>query len=429
MTRLKKENAFFYYSVSSMGLQAAVMTSALVALRFVSPHDLGIWQSLTLVITYGDVLNLGITRGLNRELPYFMGRGETDRARALAATAQTYVLFTGAIGLVLVWGTAIFVRPMPTEWLIGLLGLGIYWFCSIYTSYLTVTFRSGIEFKRLAVVQFVQMTINLVSVILIIRWGYAGMVARFAILGLIMAALMHWVRPVRTPPRFEWPNFRLLLSTGFRFYISSYLITAAMAFDQTILLQRGSVGLVGLYTPVVAVIVIMRTIRTSVTSYVAPRIAYNFGRYNQPQRLRRGVLVVVGTSLAVTIPTAILGWLLIRPFTELMFPQYALAIPAIQIALLSGLVWALDATQMTLNTLKAWRPLYFYAVLTVLLSWLLPWSFSHLPDPLVGVVVGGLIANALEAAVGGWLIFRATAKPGKPQLTLAGGLPEIVKAE
>ena len=58
--------------------------------RLVVPAMLGLFNGIGLVMNYIPFLQLGILHGLNRELPYYVGRGEYDRVKQLAAAAQAW---------------------------------------------------------------------------------------------------------------------------------------------------------------------------------------------------------------------------------------------------------------------------------------------------------------------------------------------------
>ena len=58
--------------------------------RCVPPAVLGLFNGLGLVVGYAPFLQIGISNGLNRELPYFVGKGDQQRVKELAAAAQAW---------------------------------------------------------------------------------------------------------------------------------------------------------------------------------------------------------------------------------------------------------------------------------------------------------------------------------------------------
>lgn len=410
VARVRRENIFFLYSLSSLMVQASVMVAALVSLRYVPPELMGIWQTLTLVTTYGNVLGLGITSGLSREYPFFLGRKDRDQALGLAATAQSYVLLIGLIGSAAFLGAVFVICPLSIEWEWGLAGMGMFWLASQYRSYLAVTFRANTEFRLLAIWQFVEFGLNLGSLILVILVGYTGMVMRYVLLSLASVLVLYNIRPVRIRPAFHWNHFQTLLATGIPQFISSYLIVSSLAFDQTIILQRGSVESVGLYTPVSAIAAIMMAIRVSITSYVNPQITYRLGQNGDPRSVNRGMLVAVGIVALISLPVVVVGIGAMPLVMPWLFPQYADAVRPAQIMLIGGYFLAMDVTLLGLYALKLWRYMAVYAVAALLLRWVIPWMWTGNGDVLAGVAMGTAVANALLFGVGlvtVWAAIRA----------------------
>ncbi|MBM4355455.1 MAG: hypothetical protein FJ109_16985, partial [Deltaproteobacteria bacterium] len=87
------------FSSSSVVLNLASLASGFLVYRWLPPYYMGIWQTMVLVQTYCSFLTLGVANGMNRELPYVLGRGEVDRGRAMAATTMAFSLFASGLAL------------------------------------------------------------------------------------------------------------------------------------------------------------------------------------------------------------------------------------------------------------------------------------------------------------------------------------------
>src|SRR5690554_4785759 len=78
------------YIGSGLLKSAIQMLSGLIILRWIAPEELGLWQSFTVFVGYVTILNLGVPVGINRELPFFLGKGDENRGLALLKTAGAY---------------------------------------------------------------------------------------------------------------------------------------------------------------------------------------------------------------------------------------------------------------------------------------------------------------------------------------------------
>jgi len=61
-----------------------------------------------LILGYAPFFQIGISNGLNRELPYYIGKGDRNRAGELAATAQAWMIFIGGLAAVALLIVAIY---------------------------------------------------------------------------------------------------------------------------------------------------------------------------------------------------------------------------------------------------------------------------------------------------------------------------------
>jgi O-antigen/teichoic acid export membrane protein len=411
-TRVKQEQVFFFYSLTALLLQASMMLAAFVVLRYVPPDKMGVWRTLLLFQTYSNVVTLGIPNGLSRELPFFLGRGNRPQTERLAATAQFYILLISGIGSVVLIMTVAVAPGLSSQWTLALLAMSALWFSRLYRSYLSVTFRAEAEFRRLTVCNIIEFVLNLGSLVLVAVGGYTGMVARYALLSVMMAVLLHFIRPIHVRPRFVRRDFSILLKTGIPQYFGSYLIAASLAFEQTILARRGGTELVGLYAPAAAITTVMMAVHASIVSYINPRIVFKLGQTNDPRAVFRGTRIATYVITAISLPIAIAGMVMLPLAMPAVFPKYKAALHASQFALAGGFFLAINTTLTGIYALKEWGYVAVYAISAIVLRWMLPWLLVKSGgDPLTRVAFGGAVANLLVFFIGMaivWIVAKST---------------------
>ena len=183
----------------SMGLR--ILGGFLVA-RFTEPATLGLYNSLGLVLSYSPFLLLGISNGMNRELPFYYGKGDTAKAKDLAATAQAWALVVSSTLAAILLGLAGY-YAVKGSWLLSV-GWAVQAFSAIVILYgqfyLEMTFRTRSEFVRISMIYVIQQTIGLISVPLVWVADFFGLCARGALMGIsYLGLLWHW-RPLRIKP-------------------------------------------------------------------------------------------------------------------------------------------------------------------------------------------------------------------------------------
>ena len=84
-------------------------TSFFIA-RYLSPADYGIWISLMLIVSYSPIVCLGTVEALVKQYPYYVGKGDIERAREVEAgvfgsviASGAVLVFVGCLMLTIVW--------------------------------------------------------------------------------------------------------------------------------------------------------------------------------------------------------------------------------------------------------------------------------------------------------------------------------------
>lgn len=406
----KRQNVFLLFSLSALLLHAVSMLGAIVVLRWVSPASMGIWQTILLAQAYAEVMQLGVLRGLNHELPFLLGQGDIAAARHLAATAQFHSVLVGSLGALGFFVALLFTQAAAnsSEWRYGLVAMALVWSAGNYHNYLEATFRAQNKFKHLAYAQLIEAGLQVVTLYLVVVWGYQGMLVRAVILTLFMTVILFWMQPMPLWPKFRWKAFRQLLYTGIPLYGIGYLYVLAIGFDRIILLQTGGTELIGFYAPMAAVMAAMTVGPQAIIAYLYPRLSFSLGKGGASSQLWRKSLQAFAASVVISIPMVLVGWFVIPLAMEHLFPDYLPALTAVRLMLIVGFLLSGRAILVPLYSLKAWHWLYLYMGIFTLTRWLLLRYFAFMYEPLLGVAIGGVVAGILMLIIALGISWQAT---------------------
>ena len=394
------------FTASSMVLMGAAMVSNLAVIRWLMPEETGIWQTLVLAQSYFAFAQLGFFNGLNREYPFWIGRGDPEKARTLAAAAQLQAILCAILSLVAFSVATLFTDS--TEWTKGLLTMGVVTASGFYREYLAATYRASQAFADLARIYWIHAFLLLATVPLVYWLKFDGLCIRLGVVAVAVVGLMHHRRPVRTRPRWDLPSVKTLLSAGAPLLALSYLITLANGFDRVILLAEVGVVAVGVFAPAIAIKNAMNALPAAVNQYISPRLSQRLGATDDPKSLWGTSWRATLATCAVMIPVVAIGWFVLPPLISGFFPRYEASIFPAQLMLASGIFTGLGAGTAVLASLKAWKALGTLSGATLVLLWVLPSTFASQMDPLVGVAVGWLVARAILLPLGLGLIYLAT---------------------
>jgi O-antigen/teichoic acid export membrane protein len=397
------------YSGSSFVKSGVQIITGFIIARLIAPSDLGIWNSISLAITYSVFLQAGLINGLNIELPLSLGKGENNRANNIAGTVLTITAITMLLSFIIGISYFFFGNINDSKMRYGILAVTFLIPISLYQSYLTSTFRSNSSFLNLAKLQIVEALLNLVTVVLVVRYAYYGMVGKVVLVGFISITILHFLRPFKISFSWNKKELILILKVGFPIFGLVYLDTISSTFDRLLLLKFGNVKSVGLYSFAMYSMSLFTIFSTSVASYIYPRMTYNYAQNNDKAVLWQYVKKITGVLLALQTPLVCIFIFIIPYAISNFFPLYIESTRAMQILLAAGLFKGSVVGVNVLWSIKAWKYMIFYQVLySLFLVLFIYLGVTCYSNPLNGAALGVLFANALNLISGIILSKRAT---------------------
>jgi O-antigen/teichoic acid export membrane protein len=387
------------FSSSSVILNLASLAAGFLVYRWLDPYYMGIWQTMMLVQTYCSFLTLGVANGMNRELPYVLGRGEVERGRRMAATTQAFSLWIGVLSLA-GFAVAFWLVPDDPDWRMSIAALGLVVPLSFYSQYLQGTFRANADFDRLSVIQYLDAVLRVGSVALVYFFGYAGYCARAVGLVAAVAVLTFAWRPMRVRPSLSLDTLKDLLKTGIPIFAFSYLFGFADSIPRLVLLHEDAVETLGLYAPVLTLLGTMNAFFDSLRAYLYPKVSHYLGSRNDDVRgLWRPTLAIHLLSVASAVPVALAGIWLIPLVVEHFMPRYLGSLEALNVGLVIILFLGYRIGATLLTALKSWRHLALFVGAFLLLQWGLPTLFLAWFPPLLAVSWGQAASAAVMLGV------------------------------
>jgi O-antigen/teichoic acid export membrane protein len=412
----KDRRAPVLFTASSLAMSAAGMLAGIVVVHYIAPHDMGLWSSVNLAMTYSVFVLAGVQNGLSRELPYYLGAENKEMATHLAATTLFYTVGGCVLALLGGAGTVLFLvwKHADVKLIYSVAAITLVLIFKFYSGFLFVTFRSKSSFLALSRVQMWQTFIIFLSLPLIFL-GYGGMVLRVVALAGFALYLMHRMRPMPVLPSWSKDSFVLLLKTGIPIFATDYIASCAATFDKVALLRFGGLEQVGLYTLALTAFSAFQVVPISIAHYVYPRMSHHFGRTNNPRILWgmawKSSIIVAGCML----PLAIAGSFILPIAVKFLFPKYITGIQAAEIALFTGVAYGATLGTNALLSMKAWSHLIAYQLSSSAMMAVGPFLGIRLfSSPLSGVAYGMLGANVLTAVLGLVITFVATHREPLP---------------
>jgi len=341
------------------------MVGGILQARCVLPSVLGMFNSIGLVLGYAPFLQLGVLNAINRELPYFIGKGDRQRVNELAAAAQAWALAVGGIVGIALSGVGCW-QLIHGEWQLAAgwftyAVLGVLLFYN--TNYLQMTYRTGHDFARLAMSSVIENTVALVLVVLVALLSFYGLCLRALLTAFVSVAFLHYWRPVRVGPRWNWGHLKHLLVIGAPIFIVGQVYAWWTVLNSTLVLGYMGEKELGLYSMVLLAGGAMEMLPTAVGQVLYPRMAEQYGRTGRLGDLVRMSFKPMILSAIGVAPLIVVGWWLMEPVVRFILPAYVDAVPAMQWAILLAFVSSFGSINSVFPVL---RHLGLYAVAIVL---------------------------------------------------------------
>jgi O-antigen/teichoic acid export membrane protein len=406
----KEHRAPVYFTVSSLGMTVAGLLSTIATTHYINPRDLGLWASVSLAAVYASFLMAGLSNGLSRELPYYLGANDTNMAQRLAATTLFYTLLCCVLTTLGTVAAIVYLisKHASSQVIYSVIAVAILIIIKFYTNYLFTTFRSKNSFVALSWVQVWQTIVTVVALPLLVL-GYGGMLVRTVLISALGLYWMHRARPMMVTPSWNTKSFKLLFKTGIMIFAPDYVAGAAGTFDKVALLKYGGVEQLGYYALALSAYSAFQSVPTSIAHYVYPRMSHHYGRTNNPRVIWGIAWKTNLIVLACMLPIAVVGSLLMPPSVRLLFPKYVAGTRAAEIALFAGAAYGATVGTNALSSMKAWSHLVSYQLLYSLLLVVGPFlGVRFASTPLTGVAYGVLGANVGGAILGLLITFSAT---------------------
>ena len=389
--------------------------------RLVAPDTLGLFAGIGLVLGYSMIAQMGVLNGVNRELPYHIGRGDIDRARDLAAAGQAWALAAGGVISVCLLGVAAWqLAQGDLQQAAGWATNAVLAMFAFYgnNGYLSITFRTSSEFVRLARVNVVEAATSLAALVLVAAFGFYGLCLRAILAGAASTVLLFRWRPVRVGPRWSWRNLRHLFIIGAPIFLVGqvYGLWTGVINSTLVLNYTGTYGM-GLFAMVALGTAALEVVPAALTQVLYPRMAQEYGAGRDTRHLVRiASRPMLATSAGLAVVAAV-GWFIVEPVVQFVMPQYVGAVPAMQWALLLPVVNSFQPVMSVFNVVRR-QDMYLVALCCGIGAYVAALALLGPDADLTAFPQAMLVGRTLFLIVGYLLVMRLHRRHAAP-----GALP------
>lgn len=281
-------------------LTGAMFLFNLVAAKFVGPEQMGIWQTITLISTYGMILTFGVINGMGRNVPYYRGKGDEQEVnKAISTTLFALLimlaLFTTALPVIYFL--------LPDEIRITML-LGVVLLCArVLNTYSVMLIRSFRDFRRLGSHQALTALILLVTIAPLAVYPDLYTLSFAVFLSLVAVILLSKKYSVLYAR--SWKALVDLLRTGFPIYVVGLCFILLTTIDRVIVLGVLGTEQLGIYTIAAIAMAVLMIAPALVSNVMYPKLAEIYGSTGNLSELVPHVKMIIKLNFLFTMPVAI----------------------------------------------------------------------------------------------------------------------------
>jgi len=382
----------------------SIIAAFLVVSRL-DPYEYGQFNGVGVYLGYILLGHGGILNGLNRELPYELGRKNDAYARELASSSYVVASLLSALATLvfLVFSLKYFINGQTLTGFIYLSYVIIGGLFLMNKQFLPSLYRTNNDFDSLAKQNLYVGISNLLTVAFVYLFGLYGLLMRGAFQALLESWLLFKNKPYRLTFKVQKVHLAKLLKTGFPIYVVGQVSNIWVTVMNNILFVKGGPTNYGLYALANMLLGILGVVPNAFGQVIYPRMNIMLGEGQSFTTIVKANLKPLYLQFVLLLGIAIVGCLLLPVVIPWLFPKYAAGVVPAQWMLFVPVVQSFGSLNNLYNVVKHQR-WYFVSLVTgavvgalyVLIRYNLEgFNLVFFPQ---GLLLGNFIQQALSLA-------------------------------
>ena len=363
-------------SGASAVCHAVGTVTGLLLRMLLDPAQMGIWQTVKLVLNYANYANLGISKGAAREFTVARGRGDTaaaERGLNLALTVNTLssLLYAAVLVGAGAWIGLSGGGAWAGAWALGLVAAGGLAVLGRYVTFQITILRSAQAFAATSQLSVLEAVLTLgVCGLATWRWGLPGLYGGTMLVMVVALLYVHRCRVVQLAWAWDLAEIRRLVGIGAPILLAGTVAALFRSLDKLMILGYFSDReyQLGCYSLALMVTTALFGLGNMLSVVMGPRYGEKFGhsgRRGDVARLVARTSELLGAAMGLTAALAIVA---APPLLVRLLPDYRPGLAPL-VWLVPGavaLALALPASQYLVAVDRQRRALGAVVVATVL---------------------------------------------------------------
>ncbi len=364
-----------WYAAAYTATQLVTMTASVLTRRFLGPVQVGVWALVQVLLSYASYSTLGLANALPREIPFYIGKGDMDKAARIKQTSFEFVMLMAVIFAAGVCGYALINRArISPELFWGLLFAGALIVLQQLNNVMITLLRCFMKFEFAGTQMFFSAIVNaLLVAVLSYRFRLFGFMGAMCLSFLFnVGYIFHFEKMLfrfRFQFRLDLRLIKSLMAYGFPLMLLALCDTFVMTFDRIVISRSLGLEMLGIYSVATMVNGFVFSFPNSVGVVLLPSVSEKFGKTENRHDLIN-YLEESNYVFCVLMPLLIgMAWFLVPPLINCVLPKFSNGIIALKFLVLSSFFMAISqAYGNFVVVIRKQMRLFPVAVATMLLA-------------------------------------------------------------
>ena len=397
------------FTASSIFKTFAGMAISLIAIKVIGPEKLGLWQAALIIKPYVGFTQLGLTQGLGRQLPFYMGKKDHDRVEKYASNAQFVTILYTTFFMVVAILLSVFLASGLQEQLIYLTA-GVFISTSFVDNYLSSTYRSSKSFADLSKVYVFSSVFAFILSPLIFYYEFSGYLVLLLMHSLVSTILLVIYRPIKTKSKFIRNIYIENIKIGFPILSLNYLRSLPDTYPRIFIVFFISTTALGLTAPANAALTAFSVLPGALAKYIVPTMTYEYAKSNDKKVIWYKIKKL-SFYLSIFGVVGLLSLFIIPYLIENYFPKYEESIFITILAVIIGFFRMYALVFQVFNTLKRYKEQFKVSLSRNLLYLFVPAILYYTAPQEKGlsyIFIGILIAEFISTFLTFYYVYKVT---------------------
>lgn len=347
------------------------MITNVITAAFLKPNELGVIQSMMIILPYLSFMHFGVFNGLNRNLAFYKVQKNEIKVQQLVDASFTVAFVNGVVGCLIGIFYLInyyFFHPSKIYFFSSLL-LFFNLLLNPFITHFETTYRSGQNFKRLGQITLTENLAYTVTNLLPIWIGYLGKIIANTVRVVLRFCLRYITQPYHAKSIGRWKDIIELSKVGAPLLLGGYLYGIVLVSDQTMISKYLGTESLGLYSLSIFLMTAIAVIPTTINTLLYPKASSFYGKTKSNKSLRSFFWKSLYINIIILIPICIVLYFIIEPLTLFFLPKYINGIHAAKINLLTCLTFVSNGPSIVIGVVRRNRALLFVYATSIIFIW------------------------------------------------------------